>query len=86
MNLTAWPKILTIYSHFPLEHVDQLEWIKSRLNGAADDRAEDGIKPVHFFIVRFIKYQSFNLDIYRFGLRTFEFGVYSILIHKNLKI
>ncbi|CAB4034204.1 timeless homolog, partial [Paramuricea clavata] len=23
------------------EHVDQLEWIKSRLNGAADDRAED---------------------------------------------
>ncbi|CAB4030293.1 Hypothetical predicted protein, partial [Paramuricea clavata] len=38
------------------EHVDQLEWIKSRLNGAADDRAEDGIKPVHYLNVRFIKY------------------------------
>ena len=27
---------------FP-EHAEQLEWIKTRLNGAADDRAEDGM-------------------------------------------
>lgn len=40
-----------------VEHVDQLEWIKTRLNGAADDRDEDGIKL--FLAINMLMWDSF---------------------------
>jgi hypothetical protein len=39
---------------FP-EHAEQLEWIKTRLNGAADDRAEDGMTFSYQFCYSFFQ-------------------------------